>query len=226
MNCGVRLASSEKSCPLCGLRAYHPDLPENTGAPLYPRQWSAPTREHSGLRFLLILLLLAATAVCLPVDLHLNGHVVWSGFVLCSLGAAYVVTALPLWFSRPNPAILVPVDFLAVGLLLLYIDLKISGGWFLSFAFPVTGIYGILCTVVVILARYVRKGYFFIFGGALIAFGCSSMLLELFQCITFGGRMFRWSLYPVAVLSAMGLFWILAGAIRPLGDAIRKRMFI
>ena len=52
------------------------------------------------------------------------------------------------------------------------------------------------------------------------------MLVELFKCITFGGQMFRWSLYPVGVLSAMGLFWILAGLIPPLGNAVRRRIFI
>ncbi len=36
MNCGVRLGDSEKRCPLCGLRVYHPDLETPRGEPLYP----------------------------------------------------------------------------------------------------------------------------------------------------------------------------------------------
>ena len=52
------------------------------------------------------------------------------------------------------------------------------------------------------------------------------MLLEFFICITFDKRMFVWSLYPVALLGSIGLFWILAGIIRPLGNAIRKRAFL
>ena len=162
----------------------------------------------------------------LLVDLSLWSRVTWSGYVLGALAVAYVLLALPLWFRRPNPVVLLPVDFVAVGLYLLYINLKTGGGWFLSFAFPVTGIACLLTTTVVALAHYLRRGYFFIFGGASIAVGCSAMLVELFQCITFGGEMFRWSLYPVGVLSSLGLLWILAGIIRPLGDAIRKRIFI
>ena len=79
----------------------------------------------------------------------------------------------------------------------------------LSFAFPVTGIACLLTTTVVALAHYLRRGYFFIFGGASIAVGCSAMLVELFQCITFGGEMFRWSLYPVGCCPAWGFsgFW-------------------
>ena len=110
--------------------------------------------------------------------------------------------------------------------MLLYIDLSVDGGWFLSLAFPVTGIYGALITGAAALLKYVRHGRFFLLGGMCIAFGCSAMLLELFISITFGTRMFVWSLYPVAVLSAIGLFWIAAGIIRPLGNAIRKRAFM
>ena len=83
-----------------------------------------------------------------------------------------------------------------------------------------------LITGAAALLKYVRHGRFFLLGGMCIAFGCSSMLLELFISITFGTRMFVWSLYPVAVLSAIGLFWIAAGIIRPLGNAIRKRAFM
>lgn len=178
------------------------------------------------MRFLFTVIALAAALICLLVDLGLWNRVTWSGYVLGALAVAYTLLALPLWFRRPNPVILLPVDFVAVGLYLLYINLKTGGGWFLSFAFPVTGLACLLTTTVVALTRYVRRGYFFIFGGASIAVGCSAMLVELFQCITFGGQMFRWSLYPVGVLSSLGLLWILAGIIRPLGDAIRKRIFI
>ena len=188
MNCGVRLGEGETRCPLCGLRAYHPDIPRQVGEPLYPRQWVAPEPERTSMRFLFTIIALAAAAVCLLVDLSLWSRVTWSGYVLGALAVAYVLLALPLWFRRPNPVVLLPVDFVAVGLYLLYINLKTSGGWFLSFAFPVTGIACLLTTTVVALAHYLRRGYFFIFGGASIAVGCSAMLVELFQCITFGGR--------------------------------------
>ena len=110
--------------------------------------------------------------------------------------------------------------------MLLYIDLAVKGGWFLSLAFPVTAMYGVLVTGFAAIVKYVRRGRFFQLGGGCIVFGCSAMLLELFISITVGTEMFVWSLYPVALLSTVGLFWILAGIIRPLGDAIRKKTFL
>lgn len=225
MNCGVKLGDGEEKCPLCGLRAYHPDLPVSAGVPLYPRQWVAPQPERSGWRFLLTVSFTVALFSCLLVDLLISGGITWSGYVIAGLITGYVLLVLPMWFCRPNPVIFLPVDFAAVLLMLLYIDLASGGRWFLSFAFPVTTIYGLLVTAFAAIARYVHRGWFFLLGGSCIAFGCSSMLLELFLSITFHTKMFTWSLYPTAVLSTMGLFWILAGIIRPLGNALRKRMF-
>lgn len=226
MNCGVKLGDSESRCPLCGLRAYHPDLPEQKGKPLYPRNWAAPKPERSGMRFLLTVCFVVALMACVLVDVLMGNGVTWSGFVIGGILTGYLILVLPLWFHRPNFAVLLPVDFLAVGLLLLYVNLATGGRWFLSFAFPVTAMYGALVTACTVLWKYVRRGLFFLLGGACIAFGGSAMLLEFFLSITFGTRMFLWSLYPAAVLGSVGLFWILAGIIRPLGNALRKRMFL
>ena len=226
MNCGVKLGQGEEKCPLCGLRAYHPDLQREAGTPLYPRQWHAPEAERSGWRYLLTVFFLVAVGACLLVNFLLEDSVTWSGFVLAGLLTGYVLLVLPLWFARPNMVVFLGIDFAAVGLMLLYIDLAVEGGWFLSLAFPVTGLYGVLVTGFAALIKYVRRGRFFLLGGGCIVFGCSAMLLELFICITVGTKMFTWSLYPVALLSTVGLFWILAGLIRPLGDAIRKKTFL
>lgn len=226
MNCGVKLGPGEEKCPLCGLPAYHPNLKRTPGPSLYPREWTAPEAERSGLRYLLTVFFLVAVGACLLIDFLLADRVTWSGYVLAGLAAGYVLLVLPLWFARPNVVACLALDFAAVGLMLLYIDLRVHGGWFLSLAFPVTGMYGALITGAAALFKYVRRGRFFLLGGTCIAFGCSAMLLELFICITFGTRMFVWSLYPVALLSSIGLFWIAAGIIRPLGNAIRKRAFM
>lgn len=226
MNCGVKLGPGEEKCPLCGLRAYHPDLKRTPGTPLYPREGHAPEAERSGWRYLLTVFFLVAVSACLIVNFLLEDSVTWSGFVLAGLLTAYVLLVLPLWFSRPNAVIFLAIDFTAVGLMLLYIDLAVDGGWFLSLAFPVTAMYGVLVTGFAAIVKYVRRGRFFQLGGGCIVFGCSAMLLELFISITVGTEMFVWSLYPVALLSTVGLFWILAGIIRPLGDAIRKKTFL
>lgn len=226
MNCGVKLGEGEHSCPLCGVRAYHPDLEHTPGTPLFPRQWSAPKPERTGWRFLLTITFLAAFICCLAVDLLISHGISWSGYVMAGLQAGYILLVLPMWFPHPNWLIFLPIDVVTAELLLLYINCASGGRWFLSFAFPVTAIYGGLIIGVTALVKFMQKGWFFLSGGVCIVFGCSTMLLELFQHITFHTRMFLWSLYPTGVLSLLGVFWILCGIIRPLGDAIRKRTFL
>ena len=173
VNCGVELADSETVCPLCGTRVFHPDLSRPQADAPYPPDHHVKPEDvnRSGILFVMTMLALLPAVICLLCDWRINGGIVWSGFAAGAIGLLYVLIVLPMWFKRPNPVIFVPVDFAAIGLYLLYIDLAVKGGWFLSFAFPVTAAIGLLLTAVVALVRYVRGGYLYIFGGALILAG-------------------------------------------------------
>ena len=139
---------------------------------------------------------------------------------------AYVILVLPTWFQNANPVIFVPCDFAAVGLYLLYISLVTGGGWFLSFAFPVTGGIGIIVTVVAALLRYVRRGRFYVFGGAMAALGVFSPVVELLLCLTFDVRFVGWSLYPlVGLILFGGMLFFLAGSAKA-KETARRKFFI
>ena len=151
VNCGVELADSETVCPLCGTRVFHPDLPRKQAPSPYPADPHGKPEEvnRSGILFVMTMLALLPAVICLLCDWRINGGIVWSGYAAGAIGLLYVLIVLPMWFSHPNPVVFVPVDFAAIGLYLLYIDLVTKGGWFLSFAFPVTGAIGLLLTAVV-----------------------------------------------------------------------------
>lgn len=211
VNCGVRLGESEKRCPLCGTAAYHPDLPDQDGPPPYPaweRQEFKP--NPSGVQLLITIAMALIAALCVLVDITGDGRSTWSGYAVGGMGLAYLLIILPGWFQHPNPVIFVALDFVGLGCYLLYIDLVNRGGWYLSFAFPLVGIYGLLVETVVVLCHYLHRGRLYVFAGAFLFLGCSMLLLELFVVITFGGSMFSWSLYPLTALCAIGLFLLLA----------------
>ena len=72
-----------------------------------------------------------------------------------------------------------------------------------------------------------KSGAVSIFIGALlIVIGGSSMLVEFFQVLSFGGRMFAWSLYPVIAFSLVGLFLILCGLIPPWREYMERKFFL
>ena len=226
--CGVKLADTEESCPLCGTRAYHPDLPREAAPPSYPRG-KYPARQPRSLvaQAVLTELFLLPCVVVLLVDLQFNGGVTWSGFAIGALIMAYVMMVLPLWFRRPNPVIFVPCGFAVIALYLLYIDLTVRGGWFLPFALPLTGGVCAIVTAVVALVKYAKKGYLFIFGGASIALGGMLLLSEFLLKLTFGiHRFIGWSLYPLAALVLLGGLLIFLGINRNAREVMERKLFI
>jgi len=227
VNCGVRLADTEKKCPLCNTSVYHPDIKQSEGSELYPAD-RLPKREkpsHLG-HMILSLLFLITAGVVLYYDLSLDGRMVWSGYVIGALVVTYVSAVLPMWFIKPNPVIFFPCAMASVCTYLLYISLATNGGWFLSFAFPVTGGVTLILECAIVLIYYLRRGKLFIIGGGVAAFGAFMMLTEFLMSITFESVHFiGWCFYPIIVLGAVGAFLIFLGICRPARESIERKVF-
>ena len=227
IKCGVKLSDNQKACPLCGTVVFHPEVTPS-GDPLYPpqRQPAPQVRSQAALVVIttLFLLPMIITALC---DWQINGAVTWSGYVIGALAVSYVILVLPYWFRQPNPVVFVPCGFAAVGLFLLYISIATSGGWFLSFAFPVTGAVGLIVTAVVALLKYVGKGELYIFGGAFALLGVFMPVMEWLLNLTFGfTHGFVWSLYPLTALVLLGGMLIFLAICRPARETMERKFFL
>ena len=227
IKCGVKLSDNQKQCPLCATVVFHPEVMP-AGDPLYPnhRNPAPQTRRKGPLIVLttLFLLPLIITALC---DWQINRAITWSGYVIGALLVCYVNLVLPFWFLQPNPVVFVPCGFAAVGLFLLYISVATGGGWFLSFAFPVTGAVGLIVTAVVALLKYVGKGELYIFGGAFVALGAFMPVMELLLNLTFGyTHSIIWSMYPLTALVLLGGMLIFLGLCRPARETMERKFFL
>lgn len=227
VKCGVELKDSEKVCPLCKTMVFHPDIKRAEAEKPYP-EFIAPTRRFNrfGALFIVTFIFLIPLLICLMIDLKLNGRVVWSGYVVGGLTVGYCMFVLPFWFKHPNPVIFVPTAFTAATLFLLYVDLATGGKWFLSLAFPVAGIAGLLVTAVVALCKYLKKGRLYVFGGAFLALGGYTVLIEMFIVITFKKHFIFWSIYPLTACVLIGLLLIAIAVCKPLRTSLDKRFFI
>ena len=222
VKCGVELAESERSCPLCNTPVYYPGLPETEGN--YPKYKKIRERSRrKGVNFIIVVGFVLAVAICILCDIDMGGGITWSDFVLTGAGTLYVVVFLPLWFKKPSPAVFVPSDFLAAALLLCYINFRLRGDWFLTFAMPVVAFVGLIVCSVVILSHYLRGGYLYIYGGASILFSLFFIVMEQLMHMTFGiSHAMFWSFYPATTFFLLGIALIVIAIVPAFRESLKK----
>ena len=225
VRCGVELADSERACPLCGTPVVYPGyVPSNERPyPLYKRGVSREAKTGRGINFIISVAILIAAVICTLCDMNVNMKIDWSDYVIGALLLAYVVIVLPGWFRKPSPAIFVPCDFLAAALYLLYIDIRLDGGWFLPFAMPVVAELALIVCTVTILVYYIKAGYLYIFGGAFIALSIFFVITEMLINYTFSlAHRLLWSPYPAATFFILGGALIIIAIVRPFRESLYK----
>lgn len=226
INCGACLHDRQEACPLCGTAVCHPDFPKRDGPPLYPKHKSPRIRSgRSSLCGAVTLLFLVPLLVCLIADLQGTRGLDWFGYAVTGVMVAYAMMALPLWFVRPNPVIFVPCGFLATALCLGHIAAKTDGGWYFSFALPLTGALCLVVTAAVTLLRYVPRGKWFIWGGTVMALGGCTLLVEWLLAVTFGIPGTGWSFYPLVSLGILGGLLIWLGASPSARAVLYRKLF-
>lgn len=227
VNCGVKLEDTEKKCPLCGTVPYHPEIQRKSEDSLYPPD-RYPEYKLNPLSVMAIIItaFLIPVVVCFLCDLEFSGGIVWSGYVNGALALTYIIFILPFWFKKPNPVIFVPCDFLAIIMYAWYICYQTEGNWFFSFALPVGALFALIVTAVVALVKYVKKGYLYIFGGAFIALGALSLLVEFLLNLTFSLKLVLWSLYPLTALVLLGGMLIFLAICTVAKESIERKFFI
>ena len=163
-----------------------------------------------------------AAVISFVSDLNLGNGLTWSGYVIGGIVLFYILFILPGWFKRYNPAIFIPCDFLAIGLYLAYINYATRGKWFLTFALPITAALTIIISSITILSYYLKRGYLYIFGGAIIATGAFCPIIELLSDYTFKVAHINWSIYPLIALFLIGIMLIIIAIVKPLRESLRR----
>ena len=227
IKCGVKLADTEKKCPLCHTVVCHPDFEQTVDRPFYPENKMPKSSSGSkALNGAVLILFFIPLLVCFFADWSLDGRIEWFGYVAGALALSYVTFALPMWFKKPNPVVFVPCDFAASALYLLYINLATGGNWFMSFAFPVVGGICLITCTVVTLMRYLRRGRLYILGGAFMALGAFMLLIEYLITTTFAVPFIGWSIYPLVVLFLFGGMLVFIGINSNILEILERKFFL
>lgn len=223
VKCGAELADSERKCPLCMTPVYYPG--HEGGDALYPA--TKPKEEKlslKGLNFVICFAFLLAATISLIADLDTGERgLSWCWLVLGGLGVAYVVFFLPLWFVRRSPAVFVPADFVAIGLYVWLVSAMTGGGWYVTLGLPVVGAAALIFSSVTILAYYLKCGYLYIAGGASIALGLMSVMIEWLIHVTFDMPAHHyWSIYPAIAFGLVGIMLTVIAIVKPLRESLAR----
>ena len=226
VKCGVCLADTEKSCPLCGTVVYHPTVKQEDVPPLYPPHVPAASKPVARvLKVALLVLFLIPSLVSLVSDWQGDHLLTWCGYVTGGVGLAYVVLCLPLWFRKPNPVVFLALDCGAALAYLWYVNAAVGKDWFWSFALPVAGGLSLIAWGLVALLRYVKGGRLYMVGGTMVALGGWLLLLEYLLHVTFGVRFVAWSFYPLAVLTLLGGALIYLATNKDAREILERKLF-
>ena len=99
VNCGVKLAKSEKKCPLCNTKIINPNIVKEEYVPAYASQIekfnSINIKFIAKLSITVFLLLAAITMLC---DLIITKSISWSLYVLFAI--VYIITHFIFAFSK------------------------------------------------------------------------------------------------------------------------------
>lgn len=229
VNCGVELGESEKSCPLCNTRVYHPKHHPNPGAAPYPRNHSISEQRVSrgGVILIITLVFLLPTSIVAMADVSINFKITWSGYVLGAFAFLYLALIPPLASKKERPVFFIVLDAVCLGLYLLYIENKTAEIWFSSLALYI--IAGITAAVAILLSLARRKKLLGLrlFAFSLFAAALVPVLIEWRINVVFQLRgSLSWSLYPFVVNIILGAICFVIDRNEALKEKLARKFFL
>lgn len=180
VNCGVRLAESEKKCPLCGVVSQNPLHPFNKDAQTpYPQEVDT-IKQLSQKRWLALMVsfsLVFSAVVCFVVNYIYDGQTTWSLYVIGAVLTFWVFTVVPLLFKKEAVISCILLDALSLSSFLWLCDSMVNGNWFISLGLPIIGVVmaGALLDTILIKAKAAHGAYI----GALFILTLSVMIVGI-----------------------------------------------
>lgn len=231
VNCGVKLASSEKRCPLC-----HTEV-------LNPRECKAPTLMNErpypdhielleekrvarrGFAILFAILLLIPILITLTVDLLANKSLSWSLIADGGIVLLFIWFGLPFIFKRANLTLFLCLDIISVFTYLFLIE-QITGsksGWFFRLGMPITMTAGILIVGLQLVFEHIKPP--FLVRVALILFSIGSFVLMIELFITDVKIVNFWSVFVLIPCVLLGWSVLLIESRKNVKEFIRRKLF-
>ncbi len=228
VNCGVKLAESEKLCPLCEIPVHNPHASggEEEYAP-YPPRVETQRINRSFIAVLGLLILLVPIVVTFVCDLLSDFHIEWSLYVIGAALVIYVFVFVPMFFKKNLIYLFIAMDMIAVCLYLALIFYLTAGmRWYLITALPIAFATGTLVDCATLIFRIKRlrilPKYAILCYMLCVYFIVLEIILEL---AFYGEILLQWCWYANAPLVMLGALLFIVNGKEGLVDELRRRLF-
>lgn len=231
VNCGVELAKSEKSCPLCNTEVLNPNQPwkEPRSRP-YPREVDIIVRnvDRRYIASIIGVFLCIPVLVTLICDLIYGGAITWSAYVIGSGIVLFVWVVLPLYFKRYRLIPFLVLDCAALIFFLMFINLlNGKGTWFLPLGLPIAGGFSVLLVLSAFLFQR-GSGRLFLVRAAIVLIDISvlTLLIEMVTDLYSSGEvMLGWSPFVVLPCLVLAIATQILERRKNWKEEVKKRMF-
>ncbi len=230
VNCGVKLAASEKVCPLCTTPVVNPNEIEREEYYPYPQKVEK-IRKTVNRRFMGIL---GTIALSIPIVVALILQIIqhfaklWELYLYGAAILTFCYVLLPMLIKKPNPYICLSIDGIATALYVALIA-WINGDmvtWYLPFALPVIGELFVYICVSLLISRIKRLGNLPKAAIIIAMFGALSVVFETVLALTFYDDFkLIWCWFVVAVFGIISGLLFIVNSRTGWIDMLRRKLF-
>lgn len=231
VNCGVGLAESEKSCPLCQTEVINPRSPwKEPGYRPYPSEIDAMMNsiDRRYMASLMTVFLIIPIFVSIVSNLVYGEGITWSGYVIGAGAMIFVWIILPFYCKRYRLMLFLGLDALAVMLYLLFIDVVMgNSNWFLPVGLPISATFSVLLLLSIYLFRR-GNGQLLLMRAAIILVDLSIFVLVVEVSVDMyvdGIVSLGWSPFVIIPCAVLAVATQIVERRKNLKEEIRKRIY-
>ncbi len=230
VQCGVRLASYEKVCPLCGTPVVNPNPQEKKDVPRFVDNIDISNQNinHHFITNMITTLLAVPIIITTVIDLFINHRLSWSLLVTGAEIIFWFFVIFPLRHSLKNTWLYGLIDSLVVALYILLIALMTNGlDWYLKIALPLLVMSCVFIVIDIFVFKREKANKIWIFGSFLTNFAWYLMGINLITHKAARGYFdITWALWPGIPLFTFGLFFVIISKSSNISDWLRRKLFI
>lgn len=226
VNCGVKLKSSEKKCPLCKTKVINPNNKFNNYEEVYPNKIEYfKNINYKYILKLLTMIFTLVSVIVLILDYIISKEITWSAYVIFSI--IYLICTFQ-YILQKNIYLAHILELFGTELFMFIVAILNNGiNWYLYLIAPFIFIVWTYVMLFTILIKTKKGNIFHKISSILFLDSISLLGIELaIDLYKYNKITFNWSIYASIPITLLALIVLYISFNHKLMDEIKQRIFI